>query len=164
MDDEMMNCQNNISIELLSSTDAPCGSVTGMLEIVSVANLSYSLDDQSYTTNTVFENLKPGVYTVFAQDAEGCKEEEDFQIFSNTSLVSDVLPIMEVTCALSGCHVSGAQLPDFTQKENIRLAAPGIKSNISNNSMPPSNTTGPDLSDADKETILCWINDGAKDN
>lgn len=59
-----------------SANASTCGNTNGSIMINSVtggsAPYSYSLDDVTYQSGTVFSNLVAGPYTVFAKDANGC--------------------------------------------------------------------------------------------
>lgn len=158
------DCVSSTTIQLLNTTDAPCGSPTGLLEIATENGIQYRINDEAFGTTGRFENLLPGVYIITAMDEMGCTKKANFNVRSGVSLSAEVLPIIGATCALSGCHVAGGQNPDFTVKADIISSAQSIKGNIISNAMPPNNTSGPDLSVTDIETITCWIDDGAEDN
>lgn len=42
--------------------------------------ISYSLDGVSYQSHNVFDNLAPGLYTVYLRDAAGCEAQGNFEI------------------------------------------------------------------------------------
>jgi hypothetical protein len=79
----------------------------------------------------------------------------------------DILPIIISNCAKSGCHVMGGYIPltNYTQVEGV--VSPGKPSQsllynvISTNYMPRNNTP---LTQAQKDLIKEWINEGAKNN
>jgi uncharacterized membrane protein len=83
----------------------------------------------------------------------------------------DVLPIMVSSCAPSGCHnaatkADGYQLTDYTNviKKGIsagRATNSKIYTEIANGSMPPKNS-GITMTQAQKDIIAKWINQGAK--
>jgi hypothetical protein len=78
------------------------------------------------------------------------------------SFTNDVNPIIQSTCAISGCHATGSfngpgALTNYSQIFNARLA---IRTAIANGTMPKTGT----LSTADRNTILCWIDNGAQSN
>jgi uncharacterized membrane protein len=81
----------------------------------------------------------------------------------NVSLVQDVLPIIQQNCAVSGCHVAGTGRVDFTIKENVIQNASLIRTNTQSGIMPPPGS-GKSLTAAEKETIACWVQNGAQDN
>ena len=50
--------------------------VTATSNLTPPATLEYSLDDSNYTTNNVFDDVKPGYNTVYIRDKEGCAKEQ----------------------------------------------------------------------------------------
>lgn len=79
------------------------------------------------------------------------------------SFATDVNPIIQSFCATnSGCHGSGSgngpgPLITYQQIFNARIA---IRSAVASGSMPQNST----LSASQKNTILCWIDNGAISN
>ena len=83
------------------------------------------------------------------------------------SFSADVMPIIELTCAIPDCHVAGFDSGDFTTYEGVkeRVDNGSFATRVTNQSMPPSNTLGPEsLTDDEIELINCWVDDGAEDN
>ena len=75
---------------------------------------------------------------------------------------ADVNPIIQSNCATSGCHGSGSSngpgpLLTFDQ---IRNAAASIKSAVVSKSMPLGGT----LSNAQIQSISCWVDNGTLNN
>lgn len=79
------------------------------------------------------------------------------------TLSGNVIPIINTKCAVSGCHISGAQFPDFTNKSNIISFSNGIRTNTHNGTMPPQ-SSGFSLSADELKRISCWVAGGALDN
>ncbi|HEV8282871.1 MAG TPA: hypothetical protein VGQ09_01100 [Chitinophagaceae bacterium] len=78
------------------------------------------------------------------------------------SFSAHVLPITSANCAISGCHGSGSnngpgQLITYQQIFNSRAI---IRSAVASGLMPQ----GSRLSEAEVNTILCWIDNGAPNN
>ena len=78
------------------------------------------------------------------------------------SFAADVNPIIQNSCAISGCHASGSfngpgALTTYTQIFNARAA---IRTAIANGTMPKTGT----LSTDQRNTIICWIDNGAESN
>lgn len=163
-EDPEINCQDNIQIEIQSTTDAPCGTTSGVIEINPIPNIEFSIDGVNFSESGTFQNLGPGIFTITAMDQDGCMETKKVTVFSGISLVSDVMPVIETTCAISACHVSGEQSPNFSLKENVIANAPIVRNKLSEEAMPPNNSAGPELSTADRDKIICWIAEGALDN
>ncbi len=73
--------------------------------------------------------------------------------------------IVDAKCAISGCHVSGASMGDFTTYAGIKAKADAgrIKSHVFElKIMPPASAT--QLTDEEKETIKCWLDNGAPES
>ncbi|MEX0882222.1 MAG: 2-polyprenyl-6-methoxyphenol hydroxylase [Cyclobacteriaceae bacterium] len=81
----------------------------------------------------------------------------------SASLSDDVIPIINQNCAVSGCHVSGSQRVNLSVKENILQYANQIR-NFTQSGFMPFQGSGISLSDSEKETIFCWVENGALDN
>lgn len=74
-----------------------------------------------------------------------------------------IAPIIQVNCAVPGCHVANAQFPDFTDFKNIQDNAITIKSRVENGTMPPA-SSGKSLTLEQINAITCWVENGAKNN
>ncbi|HEX5652824.1 MAG TPA: hypothetical protein VFX58_07110 [Chitinophagaceae bacterium] len=79
------------------------------------------------------------------------------------SFAADVSPVIQSSCAIgSGCHGSGSQngpgvLANYSQVSSARTA---IRSAIISGRMPVNGS----LSAAQKNAIICWIDNGAPNN
>jgi hypothetical protein len=78
------------------------------------------------------------------------------------SFTTDVNPIIQSYCAISGCHASGSTngpgaLTTYQQVFNNRSA---IRTAVANGSMPQNST----LSTSQKTAIICWIDNGGTNN
>lgn len=78
------------------------------------------------------------------------------------SYAADVSPILQASCNTTGCHGSGSHegpgaLVTYQQVYNNRSA---IRRSVVNGSMPQGST----LSAAEKNAIICWIDNGAANN
>lgn len=103
-----------------------------------------------------------------------CSDDEEPTIMdddctnANVSYQSDILPIINSSCALSGCHVAGFNNGDYTSYAGLKAKADSGRLNarvVIDQSMPPSNSPGPKtLSDAQIEAFKCWIEAGAPEN
>lgn len=79
------------------------------------------------------------------------------------SFATDIQPIIQTNCAVSGCHVPGTGLPDYTDKQVIFSLANKIKTYTSQRIMPPADS-GIILTQEEIDLIACWVDDGAQDN
>jgi hypothetical protein len=82
---------------------------------------------------------------------------------TSRSYSADVSPIIQSYCAVnSGCHATGSHngpgaLTSYQPVYNNRSA---IRTAVANGSMPE----GSSLTNAQKNAIICWIDNGAMDN
>jgi hypothetical protein len=75
---------------------------------------------------------------------------------------TDVIkPIIDTNCTVSGCHVIGTGLPDFTQFSNIKTYAAEIRERTSTRDMPRG---GRVLTNLQIAQIACWVDSGALNN
>lgn len=81
---------------------------------------------------------------------------------TNKAFAADVSPIIQSSCAISGCHASGSTNGpgELTSHAQISAAASNIRSAVSTGRMPQTGT----LSSAQKSSIICWIDSGAPNN
>lgn len=78
------------------------------------------------------------------------------------SYAADVSPILQASCNTTGCHASGSHegpgaLVTYQQVYNNRS---DIRKSVANGSMPEGAT----LTAAEKNAIICWIDNGAANN
>jgi len=93
-----------------------------------------------------------------------CKKNNDPQ---NTNIPCDpaisyaarVKPVLVSNCTSSGCH-DGINYPSLGEYTVARDAAQQIKSAVSRGIMPLYSS----LSAVDKAAIICWIDNGSKNN
>jgi hypothetical protein len=72
-----------------------------------------------------------------------------------------IAPLMTANCAISGCHVPGAQTPDLSTYANVAANAAAVKQRaVIIKDMPPA---GP-LAPCDVFALQRWIDNGANDN
>ena len=90
---------------------------------------------------------------------------------NEVSYSTHIIPIFEASCSTSGCH-DGSRIPDLRSEVSwnklvsggyVNLVVPEESSLFKTveyieNPMPPS---GIQLSDLNRELILCWISEGA---
>ncbi len=81
---------------------------------------------------------------------------------SNKSFAADVNPIIQSACNVVSCHAAGSingpgPLSNYTQVSGAKAA---IRQAVSTGSMPQGGT----LTTAQKNSIICWIDNGALNN
>jgi hypothetical protein len=86
-------------------------------------------------------------------------EPEPITCDGDYSLATDVMPIIQTRCAISGCH-NGTQSPDLRTKEVVIAQAIAIKSQVKSGRMPKNSK----LSSSQIAAIVCWVDQGALDN
>lgn len=82
---------------------------------------------------------------------------------ASVSYVETIQPIINMKCAVSGCHVSGFQPGDFTNYQVLKQKVDDGKLQLvvfDLKIMPPVNK----LSDEETSIVKCWIANGAKSN
>lgn len=162
------SCTSVPDIAVNETVGSSCGQNVGSITVSGsggTGTLTYSIDGQTFQSDGKFSNLKNGTYTLTVKDANGCVNtvEAKVALIQDISLTNDIVPLLQSNCAISGCHVSGAQNPNLSDKATILQNASQILARTSNRSMPPS-TSGKSLTDAQIELIRCWVEDGSKDN
>ncbi|HEX6333099.1 MAG TPA: hypothetical protein VFZ78_02670 [Flavisolibacter sp.] len=78
------------------------------------------------------------------------------------SFANDVNPIIQSSCALTGCHASGSNngpgaLTTYQQVFDHRTS---IRNAVASGAMPKNGS----LTTAQKNAVLCWIDSGAPNN
>ena len=121
--------------------------------------------DQATTT---FNDVEPGDYTVTVTDADNCTTSQDVTIgfpASQISFATEVKPIIEANCAISGCHDGGGNLPNFNDFATLQARANnnsgGVRQRVKTMDMPRG---GGSLDAAEIAAILCWVDEGAQNN
>jgi len=86
------------------------------------------------------------------------------------SFSTDIQPIMDTSCAYSGCHTVSFSSGDFTSYEELAEKAESgslLARVVNNKDMPPSyapDDKPQELSSCDIELVLSWINAGYPNN
>jgi len=147
------------------TADHSCLGSDGTVTInVSAGNppYTYKIGNGSFSDNNTFTGLSTGNHSISVQDNTGCSVTLSVTVprgFSGISWASEIKPIMENSCALSGCH-NGSSRPDLRKFENAKFYAKSIKSKTQDRSMPREGT----LTQQQIDIIACWVDDGALQN
>ena len=94
---------------------------------------------------------------------QSCKHEPDNGCYIQRSYQNDIRPVVLAHCATYGCHVPGFVSGDFTLYQPLKNKADSGTLKllvIDLKLMPPDSS----ISDKQRETIGCWILQGALDN
>jgi hypothetical protein len=78
---------------------------------------------------------------------------------ANTSFSKTILPLFKSTCNTSGCH-DGPNAASLNNFQVVHDNASQIRASIATGRMPKGMT----LAVVEKNAILCWIDNGAKNN
>jgi len=91
---------------------------------------------------------------LYPTDPDDCKTD-------SLTYNSDTKAIFTNSCAVSGCHVAGAQSPSLETYSDVKANLSGIEQRaLVQKDMPPA---GP-LSSCDQKKLEQWIADGAPEN
>lgn len=161
---EVEELTGSLTFETSVVSAADCVSGGGEISVTAsntAGEVSYSVDGGDFGSESTFANLAAGAHVVTVTDDNGCTEQE-VVLSSGTTYSGKISSIISSNCAVSGCHVSGQSIPDFSDSENVRQRASTINSRVQSGSMPPS--TRPDLTEEQKQLINCWVTEGALNN
>ncbi|MFM7850433.1 MAG: SprB repeat-containing protein [Flammeovirgaceae bacterium] len=125
----------------------------------------YSIGTEAFASTNLFQNLKEGTYTVTVKDAIDCQKALGVVVGKDNTGIkysTNIKPILDKSCNLSGCHVAGGRFPDLTNFTTLSSQRASVKSRTANRSMPPSGI--PDLTTQEIALIGCWVDDGALNN
>ena len=156
-------CANTITVTATSTSSDPCnagGTVT--LTATGSAGFTYSINNVTFQSSNVFENVAVGSYTASAKDNTGCSKATTITVspVATGPLFQSVRALVTANCAISGCH-AGTQSPNFTVDCNIIINKALIKARAVDGTpsfMPP---TGP-LPITERNKISEWINAGGR--
>lgn len=76
---------------------------------------------------------------------------------------TNIQPIIQANCALSGCHAAGGSLPALTTYEQVKARAAAVQHLTESMQMPPA-ASGKSLTPAEIQEISCWVAQGALDD
>ena len=161
--DTAIDCRSStLSVGVSSITPAPCGERSGGLTAVASGGSGgyrFKINDGPFQESGVFNNLKPGIYTVTVIDDLNCTKAVETTITSGISFQASIRPIIERSCAIPACH-DGTGNISYLVFENIKKNPADIKNRTQTRNMPKTGT----LTDAEIELIACWVDDGAPNN
>ena len=123
---------------------------------------TYRLGNGTFTESNAFSGLPSGNHSISVKDNNECSVTLSLTVprgFTGTSWENEIKPIMETSCAKSGCH-NGSSRPDLREFENAKFYAKSIKSKTQDKSMPREGT----LTQQQIDIIACWVDDGAFKN
>lgn len=158
----------------LTATPTVCGEDSGEIAVSVVGgtgNLTFTIEPQPLGLifdNGTFTSLEPGDYTIEVTDANNCSTSANTTVVfsaANLSYMDEIDAIVQSKCAITGCHVSGTGLPDYTIFSEFQARANnspgGVRQRVKSDDMPRDRTP---LSDEEKAALFCWIDEGALNN
>ncbi len=149
----------NVSFQ---TTSAGCNSSNGSIAVSVIdgtAPYAFKMNNGDFSSANTFEGLPRGDYTIAVKDATGCIITQKIKVKSGVSYAASISPVIENSCAISGCH-NGSQFPDLRVFKNIHDNAGQIKNLTGNGTMPQEGT----LTQEQINMIGCWVDDGAMEN
>lgn len=169
-DEQPDPCATPVVITISNNINATSGQSNGTFTASATGGgggFEFSIDGTTFQSSGTFSGLAGGNYTVTARGTGGCSNTQQVTIGEDAaiqvSFSADVLPIMELRCATSGCHVDGGSAPFVIEGfGDVQPRAGAIKARVAGRTMPPSSATA--LSDAQIEIIVAWVDGGAQDN
>lgn len=167
------NCQASAEQSITEESDiaataqidahAGCGASAGALTVTAsggAGNHTFSINGTDFQESPSFTNLAAGSYTITVKDEANCSATSTVQLLTGISFEGSIKAIIDTKCATTGCHVSGTNLPDFTNFANIKSNAASVKSLTQSGAMPKTGS----LTQAEIDAIACWVDDGALNN
>lgn len=153
---------NGVNITSVESTSSGCGSTGGTITVTASGGTppyQYKIGSGSFQESETFSGLGRGSYSITVSDATECETTTSRDIESGVSFAQQIKPIIDASCAVSGCH-NGTQAPDLRVLSNVQAFAPEVKALTGSRTMPAEGT----ISQSQIDLIACWVDDGAKDN
>ncbi len=159
---------SDLSLQVISVTDAICGTSTGSIEVAASGGngpYTFNLDGSSITnSNGFFNEIRQGVFKVNLIDVNNCGVSKEVTV-SSTGTVSfsqSIERILEANCTLPTCHVpeEGTARQNLTDFVIVQQLAAEIKRRTQNGQMPKEGS----ITQTEIDLIACWVDGGALDN
>lgn len=161
---QLTNPNSTLAISETIVTNGGCKTAVGSITITASGGqppYTYSVNGSSFVSNPVFASLDAGSYTAVVKDANQCTvSRNNVKVVNGVSFDSQIKSIIQVNCVKSGCHNGGNTLPNFSNLSTVQANASRIKTAVLNGSMPKDGS----LTQAQKDLIACWVDDGAPAN
>jgi hypothetical protein len=155
---------SNLAATVTVSTNSGCKTSNGSIVINASGGTgpySFKINDGPVSSENMFGSLAAGNYTVKITDNAGCSITQSAKVLSGIKLSVEIKTIIDASCAVTGCHVSGGSAVSFTTLSNVISNASMIKSMTQNGTMPKG---GAKLPQEQLNAIACWVDDGAPNN
>lgn len=157
---------SDLNATVTPTTNTGCGTANGQISIAATggtAPYQYKLDGGSYGSTSTFTALTGDAYVVSVKDNAGCVVTVNVTVNNNSGLKynSEIRDIFVSRCSTPTCH-GGSQNPNLTTLSAIQTNKAGIRSRVSSGNMPKNNETN--MTEQERQKVICWIDDGAKNN
>ena len=107
-DGDNVNCDlEGPDLSLLATDPTPCGENGGSLEVMATGGqgeIQYSIEGGAFGTSNLFGNLGEGRYVVTARDENGCEDQLEVKVNSDSDL------LISATTVDSGCGESNGAI------------------------------------------------------
>lgn len=154
----------SFATSLQPNTSCTFGNGTAAIEVEQInPPYEYKIGAGDFTSDNVFTGLKTGNHTIEVKDNNDCIITLSITVprgNTGTSWVNDIKPIMEKSCAITGCHNGVSRSTNFNEYLSAKSNAGSIKSKTRDRSMPFDGT----LTQNQIDLISCWVDDGALNN
>lgn len=154
----------SFTANLQANTSCLSGNGSVTIEVTSDNSpYTFKLGTGDFTTENSFLGLTTGNHVIAVKDNNNCVVTLTVTIpqgSTGTSWINDVKPIMDKSCAISGCHNGVSRSNDFRQYDAAKSFAQTIKAKTKDRSMPFDGS----LTQNQIDIIACWVDDGALEN
>ncbi len=123
---------------------------------------TFNISGGVFSAINSFSGLSSGNHAVGVKDVDGCTVTLTITIpkgKSDTSWNNDIQPIVQTSCATSGCH-DGVRRSDLSIYTNAKNNASEMKSRTKSKDMPRNGS----ITQNQIDLIGCWVDDGALEN
>ncbi|MBL7871588.1 MAG: hypothetical protein JNM78_08255 [Cyclobacteriaceae bacterium] len=163
---EITNFETTLTAIAVATKNSMCLTPDGTLKIRPTggdAPFTFRINNGISSNDSLFNNLSHGSYSVFVRDMKNCTYTFTANVPRGNTTVSwltQIKPIVDVSCAKSGCHINGTGRIDLTKFDVVKANAVQIKTRVANKSMPFDGS----LTSDQIQLITCWVADGALNN
>lgn len=164
---DILTAGATLNMEFVVAPDAECLTNNGSIDAIATGGTppyEFSFNGAAFGSPSTFTSLMHGNYTIDVKDSQDCVFTKNASVprgNTGVSFASQIQPIINTKCALTGCHNgdNGAER-NWTVFDNVKTNAANIKTRTGNGSMPQIGS----LTQEQINLIACWVDDGAPNN
>src|SRR5687767_3567626 len=134
----------SFATSLQPNTSCTFGNGTATIEVEQInPPYEYKIGAGNFTSDNVFTGLKTGNHTIEVKDNNNCIIALSITVprgNTGTSWANDIKPILEKSCAISGCHNGVSRSTNFAEYQSAKSNASQIKSKTRDRTMPLDGT------------------------